>query len=240
MATRAQTFTYTPGDLLAAFRQSGKPDLIVDLGSISNYQVPYQNSSFNLGSALTSTFGSTSGVYWSVFTFDGNGTYAPVNTLFISEPRSNVSVQNTPPITGTSSSQNLVAGQLGAIADALSPSYGTIIANQVIQLPSGLGATTGGDPASYTTALGSSFDFNGTYSQLFENLSSSSATTSDLFQENPSPLHNPGAATFLGTLTLSADGTTLGFTAVPEPSTWAMVGTGLMSLVAFRRLAQRN
>lgn len=241
LAAGAQTFTYHPGDLLAAFRKTGSPDLIIDLGSISNYQVPYQNSTFNLGTDLTTTFGGSGGIYWSVFAFDGNGTYAPVNTLFMSDPRANVNLQNTPPTTGTFSQQNLVTGQLGAIADALSATYGTIIDNQVIQLPSGLGATSGGDPASYTTALGSSLDFNGTYGQNFENLSSASAATvSDLFQENPSPLHNPGSGAFLGAFTLSADGTSISFSAVPEPSTWAMIGTGLVSLVAFRRLARRN
>lgn len=240
LAAQAQTFTYTPGDLLAAFRQTGKPDLIVDLGSISNYQVPYQNSSFTLGTDLTSAFGSTSGIYWSVFTFDGNGTYAPVNSLFMSAPRGNTSIQSAPLVTGTSSAQNLVTGQLGAIADALSSTYGTIIANQVIQLPAALGAANGGDPASYTTALGSGLDFNGTFGQSFENLSSSSATVSDLYQLNPTLPHNSANGALLGNFTLSADGTTLSFTAVPEPATWAMLGTGLMSLIAFRRLAKRN
>ena len=243
VAATAQTFTYNSGDLLAAFRKSGSPDLIVDLGSIANYQSATSVSSVSLGADLTTTFGSTSGIYWSVFTYDGNGTYAPVNTLFMSDPRSDVNVENTPPVTGTSSQQDLVTGQLGAMADALSSTYGTIIDNQVIQLPNGLGATSGGDPASYTTALGSSFDFNGTYRQNFENLSSgTTATVSDLFQQNPSPLHNPGAGNYLGNFTLGTDGT-MTFTpvsAVPEPSTLAMIGTGMMGLVAFRRLAKRN
>lgn len=241
MALQAATFTYTPGDLLAAFRKSGSPDLIVDLGSISNFQYPANSANTTLGTALTSTFGGTAGIFWSVFTFDGNGTYAPVNTLFMSAPRADVSLQNTPPTTGTSSQQNLATGQLGAIADALNGSYGTIIADQVIQLPNGLGGSNGGDPASYTTALGGSLDFNGTDGQNFENLSSASvATVSDLFQENPSPLHNPGAGTYLGSFTLAADGTSISFSPVPEPTTFAMIGTGLFSLVAFRRLAKRN
>jgi hypothetical protein len=214
----------------------------VDLGSIANFQSPASGSTFNLGSALANNFGSANGLFWSVFTFDGNGTYAPVNTLFMSAPRADVTVPNSPPTTGTASQQNLVTGQLGAIADALSATYGTIVANQVIQLPNGLGSSNGGDPASYTTALGTSLDFNGTYSQSFENLSSTSATVSDLFQENPSPLHNPGAGVYLGSFTLAGDGSSLAFSPspVPEPTTLAMIGTGLFSLVAFRRLAKRH
>jgi hypothetical protein len=240
VAIQAQTFTYNSGDLLAAFRKSGSPDLVVDLGSVSQYQQAAASGSgtytFNLGTDLTSTFGSLDSIYWSVFTFDKTGTYAPVNTLWMSDPRSDASVQNDPPTTGTSSAQNLVIGQLGAIADALSANYGTIIDNQVIQLPSDLGASTGGDPASYTTALGASLDFNGTYGQAFENVSSAAAASvSDLFQEHPSPLHNPGTGTELGTVTLDAAGT-LTVQSVPEPSTWAMLGSGLIGLMAFRRM----
>ena len=240
LAASAQTFNYNSGDLLAAFRKSGSPDLVVDLGSISQYQQAAASGSgtytFNLGTDLTSTFGSMTSIYWSVFTYDSDGTYAPANTLWMSDPRSDVNVQNNPPTTATSSSQGLVTYQMGAIADALSASYGTIIDNQVIQLPNDLGASTGGDPASYTTALGTSLDFNGTYGQPFENISSSStASVSDLFQENPSPLHNPGAGTELGTITLDPTGK-LTVQAVPEPSTWALLGSGLIGLVAFRRM----
>jgi hypothetical protein len=70
----AQTYTYNPGDLLAAFRQTGSPDLIVDLGSVSQFQQPNGTSPVNLtgvSSALASTYGSLNGLYWSVFTYVG-------------------------------------------------------------------------------------------------------------------------------------------------------------------------
>jgi hypothetical protein len=129
---------------------------------------------------------------------------------------------------------------LGAIVDGLSSTYGTIIANQEIQLPNGLGNGTGGDPASYTTALGSGLDFNGTFGQAFENLSSgSTSTVSDFFQQNPSPLHSPGSGTYLGDFVLDNTGL-LTFNPVPEPSTWAMMGTGLFGMLAIRRFVKRN
>jgi hypothetical protein len=240
LAASAQTLNYNPGDLLAAFRKAGSPDLVVDLGSISQYQQAAANGSgtytFNLGADLTSTFGSLDSIYWTVFACDKTGTYAPAKTLWMSDPRSDVNVQNDPPTTSTSSAQTMVIGQLGAIADALSATYGTIIDNQVIQLPSDLGSFTSGDPASYTTALGTGLDFNGTYSQNFENISSSSAASvSDLFQENPSSIQNPGTGTELGTVTLDNTGK-LTVQAVPEPSVWALLGSGLIGLVAFRRM----
>jgi hypothetical protein len=242
VAAQAQTFTYHPGDLLAAFRETGSPDLIIDLGSISNFQQPGATSmNFSgVASALTTTYGNLGGIYWSVFTYAGDSTYAPVNTLWMTDPRANVNVQNTAPVTGTSSQQNNVTGQLGAIADALSATYGTIIANQEIQLPGSLGSGNGGDPASYTTALGPGLDFNGTFEQNFENLSSASAATvSDLFEQDPSPLHSPGAGTYLGDFTLGGNGS-FSFVPTPEPSTWAMLGTGLLALLAVRRNANRK
>lgn len=242
VAVQAQTFTYHPEDLLAAFREAGSPDVIIDLGAISNFQQPGATSmNFpGVATAMTGTYGSLNGIYWSVFTYAGDSTYAPVNTLWMSDPRANVNMQNTPPTTGTSGQQNNVTGQLGAIVDALSASYGTIIANQEIQLPSSLGSGNGGDPASYTTALGPSLDFNGTFGQNFENLSSASAATiSDLFQQNPSPLHSPGTGTYLGDFTLGGNGS-FSFAPAPEPSTWALLGTGLFALLAVRRNANRK
>jgi hypothetical protein len=242
VAVQAQTFTYHPEDLLAAFRKSGSPDLIIDLGSISNFQQPgaiTMNFS-GVASALTTTYGGLGGIYWSVFTYAGDSTYAPVNTLWMSDPRANVNTQNNPPSTGTSGQQNNVTGQLGAIVDGLSVTYGTIIANSQIQLPNNLGSGTGGDPASYTTALGTGLDFNGTFEQNFENLSSASASTvSDLFEQDPSPLHSPGTGTYLGDFTLGGNGS-FSFVPTPEPSTWAMLGTGLFALLAVRRNANRK
>jgi PEP-CTERM motif len=242
VAAQAQTFNYQPGDVLAAFREAGSPDLIIDLGSVSNFQQPGATSmNFSgVASALTTTYGSLNGIYWSVFAYAANSTYAPVNTLWMTDPRSNVNTQNTAPITGTSSEQNNVTGQLGAIVDALSANYGTIIANQEIQLPTSLGSGNGGDPASYTTALGPGLDFNGTFGQLFENLSPSSATSvSDFFQQNPSPLHSPGTGTYLGDFSLGSNGS-FSFVPAPEPSTWAMLGTGLFTLLAVRRNINRK
>ncbi len=243
VVVHAQTFTYQPGDVLAAFRQTGSPDLIIDLGSISQFQQAAPNSTINFSgaaSALTSTYGSLNGIYWSIFAYAADSTYAPVNTLWMSDPRANVNIRNTAPATGTSSQQNNVTGQLGAIVDALSATYGTIIANQEIQLPASLGSGNGGDPASYTTALGSGLDFNGTFGQNFENLSSASAATvSDLFEQDPSPLHNPGAGTYLGDFILGNNGA-FSFVPAPEPSTWAMLGTGLVALLAVRRNANRR
>jgi len=239
VAAQAQTFTYNPGDVLAAFRNGGANDLVVDLGSVANFQTPGYTTSLNLASDLTTAFGTLNGLYWSVFTYDANGTYAPANTVFMSDPQATVGVPNAP--LSISSSQVTVGNQIQSLVNALSPTYGTVIDNQVIELPSSIGSTTGGNPAaSYTVAAGPNADFNGTYGHNFENVSSTSATTaSDLFQENPGERHSAVAAQNLGTITLDAAGN-LSFQATPEPSTMAMVGTGLMSLIAFRRFAKKT
>jgi hypothetical protein len=239
VAAQAQTFTYNPGDVLAAFRNGGANDLVVDLGSVANFQTPGYSTSINLASDLTTTFGTLNGLYWSVFTYDANGTYAPANTVFISDPQATVGVPNAP--LSITSAQIPVGNQIQSLVNGLSSTYGTILANQVIELPSTLGSNTGGSPAaSYTVAAGPNADFNGTYGHNFENVSSSSATTgSDLFQEDPGARRSAVAAQNLGTVTLDSAGN-LSFQATPEPSTWAMVGTGLMSLIAFRRFAKKN
>jgi len=93
--------SYANGDLLAAFGKSGSSvDLVVDLGSISQYQSK-NASTINLSSistALTSVFGGTSGVYWATFgvndtsgasgAYDATVTQADANTIWTSMPGS--------------------------------------------------------------------------------------------------------------------------------------------------------
>jgi hypothetical protein len=57
--------------------------------------------------------------------------------------------------------------------------------------------------------------------------------TSDFYQNDPgNPLTT--SATPLGTISLSPTGV-LTFNPVPEPSTWAMIGSGFLTLLALRR-----
>ena len=233
----AQTYAYNPGDLLAAFRQTGSPDLVVDLGAITQFQQPdaSPNNPVNLtsvSSALASTYGSLDGLYWSVFTYvDTTSSLGSANTLWLSTARSDVNIQVVAQHSASFNSQGYVIGEMAAIVDGTSSGFAAIIANQAAQLPNGL--NEGGDPISYTVGVGPYGDFNGTLRGSVENytgVSFAGSSVSDLFQQNPGT-ENLGI--YLGDFSLESDGA-FTFNPVPEPSTLAMVGAGMMALFAIR------
>jgi hypothetical protein len=244
-AASADTFTYNPGDLLAAFRKAGSSyDLIVDLGSASTYQNAYGSASFNItgvnSTLLTSVFGGTDGIYWSVFGYvnTSGSSLGAQNTIWVTDPRSDILAQNDPNRSRTFNSQNLVISKMGAIVDgAIS---GTVLSDQIVKVSSSL--NIGGDPVSYTIGVGSLSDFRGTWAPGVENLtptgfaSSSTPEVSDLFQQTPG---SGNIGYYMGDFQLSNDGT-LSFNAVPEPSTWAMFGAGMLLLVSILRRKQAS
>jgi hypothetical protein len=238
----AQTYAYNPGDLLAAFRQTGSPDLIVDLGSVSQFQQPNGTSPVNLtgvSSALASTYGSLNGLNWSVFTYVGTtSSLGSANTLWLSDPRSDVNIQTAAPRSASFNSQGYVIGEMSAIVDVTKLGFATIIADQAVQLSSGL--NEGGDPISYTVGVGTYGDFNGTLRGSVENYTGASfvsgSSVSDLYQQNPGTAN---LGTYLGDFSLESSGS-FTFNPVPEPSTWAMLGAGMMTLFAIRRFGRNE
>ena len=244
-AASAQTFTYTPGDLFAAFRKSGSPDLIVDLGSASLYQQngadPFSITGVN-ATLLNSVFGNLDGVYWSVFGYV-NTSGSPLgsqNTIWVSDPRSDITTPNDPNSSLTFSGQGQTISKMKAIVDGATSGSATVLANQIVEVASSL--NVGGDPVSYTVGVGSLGDFRGTWAPSVENLTptgfaaSSTPEISDLFQQNPGAANVGG---YLGDFQLGNDGT-LTFTPVPEPSALGMLGAGMMTLVAIRRFGRKQ
>src|SRR5476651_775757 len=118
---------YQNGDLLAGFRNGGTNDVIVDLGSISIFQSATSPISFSsVSGALTSVFGGVSGVKWSVF---GVSSAAP-DSLWISKPRSNPALKNTPnPVVANSDAQDAVALDIGQIASSTVPGPGVPVSD---------------------------------------------------------------------------------------------------------------
>ncbi len=236
--------SYQNGDLLAGFRNGGTTELIVDLGSIANFQAGLTGGTYNaafagVSAAITSTFGSTAGVYWSVFgvndtsTSPNNGavTQADANTVWTSLARSNPSIQTAAPhVGGNSSSQALAVGAIGSIggiAGSTTPG--------VISLSAGI-ATVNTTLGGYQANMADPFAGNlgGNWGYNIENLG---AGTSDFYQSDPGN-HYVNKGVDLGNFTLNSSGV-FSFSSVPEPSTWAMIGTGALSLLAFRR-SHRN
>jgi len=245
-AALAQTFIYNPGDLLVAFGKTGSgSDLIVDLGSASSYQNAAGSASFNISgidsTLLTSVFGNTDGIYWTIFGYVGTtgSPLGPLNTLFVSDPRADITIQNLVRHSLTSGGQGQVTSYIGAIADGATSGFATVLQNQVVELSSSL--NVGGDPVSFTVGVndfsGNSGNFGGTWIWDVRNTTpsgfaaSSTPEVSDFFQQNPGTA-NTGS--YLGNFELNNNGT-LTFNPVPEPSTWAMLGAGMLTLIAVRR-----
>jgi len=235
-------FNYQNGDLLAGFGNGGSSDVIVDLGSLASFQAGTPNS-WNLNSVLTSTFvgGVNSSVYWAVFGVN-NTTQSPYNasvtqtspyTVWSSLARSNPSVQNnTPEVSGNASSQHLALNQVETIVNLTSPSQanpGLIVdyAPGVEQVATSLGG--------FSTLMNSASEpLAGNLSDTWAfNMLNTGAGTSDFYQNNPgNPLST--SANYLGDFSLSPGGV-LTFNPVPEPSSWVMLGGGVLALFAFRR-----
>ena len=245
----AAQINYQNGDLLAGFRTAGgNTDVIVDLGPISNFQQPnIAPISFSgVSSALTSALGGVSGtLYWSVFGVNdttlnpsnGSVSQADANTLWTTLPRSNPATKTgTPFVGGLSASQGLVAGDIETIASSTSSASGspvTAISAGIVSVNNTTGF--GYSPSIGTTVGGNLGNFNGDWGYNIENIGSG---TSDLYQSDPGNSFTKKAA-YLGNFSLDPSGN-FTYNAVPEPATWAMVGTGAMSLLAFGRFRNRK
>jgi len=229
-------FTYSPGDLFVAFRTaSGPTDLIVDLGGLGSI-----NTSAVTGSLLTSVFGTTDGLYWSVF-----GYQSPQNNLFTTSARGNILQQTDPPSSSGLSGQGIVISYMQGILNGASAN-GTALSSSMVEVNSALNQS---GHISYTvgvsTLQGANHpgDFHGSWSAV-ENFTGSGfagsgiPSVSDLYLNTPgNPLTTVGM--YQGDFTLGTDGS-LTFSPVPEPGTWMMFGAGLVTLIAIRRMRAQN
>jgi hypothetical protein len=229
------SYTYQPTDLLAAFGKAGSAnDVIVDLGPIGNYYPLGSTSIAGVSTALNTAFsGNLDGLYWSVFGYaKTTSSLFNANTLFVSNPDTNPddAVNSL-----TSGQQGQVVSKMTAIALSATSGYATIVANQIANVPIAL--NVGGSPVSYTVGVGSLGDFNGTWRWDVRNITPTGFTTGTtpsvaaLYEQDPG-VANVGL--YRGTVSLAADGT-LTIEATPEPSTWAMLGAGLVTWMLIRR-----
>ena len=235
---------YNNGDLLAGFRNGSSTELVVDLGSIANFQAGLSGGTYStvfagVSAAIANTFGSTTGVYWSVFGANdttvspnnGSVIQSDANTVWTTLARSNPNTPTLAPhVGGNSASQALAVGSIesiGGIAASATPGVVSLSAG-IAALATSLGGYQVNMADPYTGNLGGNWAYN------IENLG---AGTSDLYQSDPGNQYVKKGVD-LGNFTLASNGA-FSFSSVPEPSTWAMIGTGALSLLAFRR-SNRN
>ncbi|MGA2029931.1 MAG: PEP-CTERM sorting domain-containing protein, partial [Verrucomicrobiota bacterium] len=188
--------------------------------------------------------GSVSSVNWSVFGVNDLNNPPDNSSVTQTDPNTlwNTDAASSPtPHVSTSAVQLNVVEEIETIAgSSTSPSQG----GPVTDLTSGSnfgavevvnGVTVSGNTTptgyGYTPTIGP----NGNFSDEWYDVENTGASTSDLYQSNPSssPYGTP-KATYLGNFVLDSSGD-LTFNPAPEPSTWAMLGTGLVSLLAFNR-----
>lgn len=251
----AQTFAYNAGDLLLGFRSSGSSsNVVVDIGASSTYITAtsaFTVSGFTAGQ-VTGTLGSLNNLYFSVFgDVNGNNLSSsglPLNTLWLTAPRSDAATQTDPLHSKSSTAQGTARSFLDGIANgAQATTLGAIALSATVAVMPGSMNNSGN--LSYNQGIASPLNntignIHGNWSQSIEQLtpagfdSGSTSLVLDLYQ------YNPGTANlgqYLGNFSLGADGGLL-FTpvAVPEPGTWAMFGSGLLALAATRRFGRKN
>jgi hypothetical protein len=231
----AQTvFNYNQGDLLLGFRSSGASDLIVDIGSASLYtgasgQITISGNYYN-STQFSDANLDINNLYFSVF----GATGLPSRNLWMT------GVQSTPWTANNVFSQGPTAGIIGGIAGGAKDISSQLSAGpdntaSAVVVPNNY--NSGGD-TSYTVGVGSSGNLQGYFQGDIEGNTSagfSSGSTpliENLFEMDTANAGNPGK--LIGDFELDPNGT-LTFNPVPEPSTWATLGVGMMMLTIVRK-----
>jgi len=249
------------GDLVLGFQATGgtsaTSDYIVDLGSwtqfasggayattgttILNVTVP------GLAADLSATFGSdwysntTTGLEFGIagvqgITLTGN---ASANTLFISRAETSNGNQTLAPLRNTNSQQATVVGPISTMAGVLNT--GTNSSNNPSAQVQSSASTNSWDSYMGTNA----FNY-GNFGSIEAVISSTSSNVIDLYELVPQAGGTHTGGTFLGAFQLSSNGTLMfssnanNFSSVPEPSTYALFGGGLIALVLLRRAYRKK
>ena len=245
-AVHAQTFSYSTGDLVAAFRESGDSDLVVNLGPVTTYETP--GAIFTVpqvtASQLNTVFGNLNSVTFSVFGTQGSaggvGSDAAY-TSYLSAPESTPGTQTTAPTGYSPSASHSIANAVSGILGVGASTGALIYAPGAAYPPStstGLVIPTSGSGSqdSYTTKFTATGGLQALLRTGIENTTASSfvstpgaTVASDLYNYAPGTAGTP--ATFEGTFTLNNSGQ-LTFTpeAVPEPGTLALAAMSALGL----------
>ena len=228
----AQTFNYSPADVLVCFRSTGGTgkDLVVDAGSISTFTNLAIGQTITIseftGSQLAASVG-TNKVAWSVFASDRSGLPFAVN-VWVTKPRSSFGTQTSPWPSQSVSSQGPGAGQMDGVGRDANVIGSGISAgannttNVLVEPESGNNQTGNGSYAYYVGSLG---NFNGNFEGVVEQTTANNFTTgaqnvrSDFYQllsTNSNPAFNPSVpVTYLGYFEFSTNGV-LTYTAGPS------------------------
>jgi len=249
----AQTFNYNNGDLLLGLRTpGGTSDLIVDIGAASLYSGATSpitvSGTYYTGFQLADAGLSVNNLYFSVFGDIAPGYPGTANTLWVTAPQTANNIQATPWAAQSSQQQALTRSQIESIAfGAIYTSFGEATSADntasAVVVPSSLNLA-GEGALSYTVGIGASGNFAGNFGSNKDieqdtaaNFSSGSVPVrTDLFKMVPG-----SSGSYLGFFELNPNGTlTFNPGAVPEPTTWAVFGMGLMGLAGWRKITRKS
>jgi len=231
--------SYTDGDLILDFSQSGASDVEIDLGSLGSLNSlsggsPHQIGSYS--SSLTTAGASLNSLQLSIFGIQNNaaGSVA-ANTSYLSIQQSGASPNSAPNDLSLPNQNLLGSTELGILGSDGFGGYNTLgllpWANANAAGPT-VAIIPSGNANGYTHLAGS---FNGAPSG-FPTITTSSTFASggsviaDLFEFDP--VGSSHKAVYDGDFTFNSDGT-LDFTSVtpaPEPGVYGLLGTGLLLL----------
>lgn len=117
---RAGPFAYNDGDVILAFRQPGAPDLVVNLGSATNFDAVPIGSTITVTNLdvnqLNTAFASLNSINWAVFGATRTpGTAYPQDTIWASARRTDPSVLSSPWFRKISYAQAIPVGQIASV-----------------------------------------------------------------------------------------------------------------------------
>ncbi|MDB6054990.1 MAG: hypothetical protein JWN25_2513 [Verrucomicrobiales bacterium] len=237
-------FQYNSRDLMLVVRTDAASgsDLEVNLGQISNILSVPAGGTINFSSAFSAlqfntatTAGSPANLSFAVIggdpVGDGNTSFTD-RTLFLTSPRLSFNIQTDPWTRSSPSTQGAALSTILGVGNNLKTwSAGT--PNDPVNNTTTAVIISSGDANSYTSIAGSNGDLGGNFGQgNIDNTAASGGNgilRSDFYQITP----GSGNGTYLGSFDLNTANGTLSFTAVPEPTTNAILGLGCVAF-AFR------
>ena len=161
----------------------------------------------------------------------------PNSTLWVTRPRSDVNVQTSPWVAKSAFSQGGTAQRIFGINNGLGSTFASQVSVSMATIPDGDTQSA----HNYLTDLG---NYQGTFQGDVANNTGTftQPVRSDLYELRPASGNPDGR--YLGYFELSPNGGmsfNSAFTAVPEPSTYAIaVGAALVVFGAFRRRARQS
>jgi hypothetical protein len=218
--TASASNTFAQGDLMLAFREAGHNDLILDIGASGNYfsasatinldtvVAAQGNATYTtLSSLINHTFGSASGVTWSVAGAARNG--PAVSSLFITDPTDNTAALPQAKLTTAGGTYIGAYSSVYATASA----GNTLVANLAVDPSSGTAGTYSLEHANVVGQTGFAY----------ESTIGSGNSIADFYTFNPS---TPGAlANGFFEIDPNGNGQYV-ITPTPEPTTYSLLAAG--------------